>query len=79
MIEKLVVSCKTGEIMECNYTEEEKQAMEQQKQEQLLNPVIEEEPQDYEKVAMAEAIIDLTNEIEFLKSEINELKIGGNV
>lgn len=72
MIEKLVVNCETGKIIECNYTKEEKQAIEQQKHEQLLNSKIIEEKVDIEKVAIADAIVDLNNRIIELENKLNK-------
>lgn len=46
-----------------------KQAMEQQKLNELLNPQIIVEPLDTEKVAMAEAIIDLEARLSVLENK----------
>ena len=47
------------------------------KKEQSLNPNISEEAVDEEKVAMAEAIVDLNSELEILKEKINKLEKEG--
>ncbi|MBV7275459.1 hypothetical protein JMF89_05525 [Clostridiaceae bacterium UIB06] len=68
MADKLIVSI-DGIIVEGNFTEEEKEAIEQQKQNELLNPQIIVEPVDAEKVAMAEAIIDLEARLSVLENK----------
>ena len=45
--------------------------LEQHKEDQVSTPIIVEEVVDSEKVAMAEAIVNLTSEIENLKQQIN--------
>jgi len=52
-----------------DYTEEEKQVIEQQRQNELLNPTTIAEPIDVEKVAMAEAIIDLEARLSVLENK----------
>lgn len=47
------------------------------KKEQSLNPNISEEAVDEEKIAMAEAIVDLNSELEILKEKINKLEKEG--
>lgn len=67
MADKLVVTSQGAQ--ESDFTEEEKQAMEQQKLNELLNPQIIVEPLDTEKVAMAEAIIDLEARLSVLENK----------
>lgn len=64
---KLVVT-RNG-IKEVNYTEAELKQIEEQKQQELLNPTVMLEPVDQEKVAMAEAIIDLEARLSALENK----------
>lgn len=70
-MDKLIVDCTTGQIIERDYTEEEKQLIEEQRQNELLNPIIVPEPVDQEKVAMAEAIIAFEERITELENKLN--------
>lgn len=69
MADKLIADCSTGQLAEQEWTEEEIQRDEQQKLNDLLNPPIINEPIDYEKVAMAEAIIDLEARLSALENK----------
>jgi hypothetical protein len=69
MADKLVIDCSKGQSIEQNYTEEEKQAIEQQKLRESLTPNIIAEPVDTEKVAMSEALIDLEARLSALENK----------
>lgn len=68
MVDKLVIT-KDG-VKEVAFTIEEIQIREQEILNQQINPTIIEEQVDTEKVAMAEAIVNLTMELELLKTQI---------
>lgn len=69
MADKLVVDCSTGQLIEETYTDKEKQVIEQQKLQEQLNPQIIPESVDAEKVAMAEALIDLEARLSALENK----------
>jgi len=72
MADKLIIDCFTGELIERDYTDEDKAIIERQKRDLVIIT----EPVDEEKAILAEAVISLTDEIEQLKARIQTLEGG---
>ena len=72
---KGIFDCSENKFTKRELTDEELRELEKQKQEPINSTIVEEQV-DAEKVVMAEALIDLNNQIEDLKNEINNLKGG---
>lgn len=63
MSNKLILDCSTGKLTEQDYTNEEKQAIEQQKLQEQLNLPYQQPNVTDNEVNMAQAIIDINDRL----------------